>query len=341
MTAHLIIHEVGPSVTLQDLGRPGFRSQGLMQGGAADPLALHEIAALLNQAADLASIEMAGIGGTFEVTEDCVIALTGAEMDARVDGLRLGWNASHNLPAGARLSIGGARRGTYGYLGFAGGVDAAMQMGARSRHINARVGTVLTVGQRFPLGDTTHAKADQLFDPDDRLSGGTVRIVPSMQTANFEDAVRKRFSSTMFRKDARANRMGVRMDHDGEGFFASDTLSIVSEVIAIGDIQITGDGAPFVLLCECQTTGGYPRIGTVIPSDLSKVAQANTGTDIRFEFVTVKDAIEIEKAARARQSSLKSRLRPLLRDPRDIHDLLGYQLVSGAVSATADPFATR
>lgn len=341
MNTHLIIHEIGPSVTLQDLGRPGFRSQGLMQGGAADPLALLELAALLNQPVDLACIEMAGIGGTFEVTEDCVIGLTGAEMDVRIDGLRLSWNATHTLPAGVRLSIGGARRGTYGYLGFAGGVDAPMQMGARSRHLNARIGTVLTSGQRFPLGETTRAKAGQLFEPDDRLSGGTVRIVPSMQTANFEDAVRQRFSSTRFRKDARANRMGVRMDHDGEGFFASDTLSIVSEVIAIGDIQITGDGAPFVLLCECQTTGGYPRIGTVIPSDLSKVAQANTGTDIRFEFITVKNAIEIEKAARARDSSLKSRLRPLLRDPRDIHDLLGYQLVSGAVSATADPFEMR
>ena len=132
--------------------------------------------------------------------------------------------------------------------------------------------------------------------------------------------------------------MGVRMDQPGEGFSAADTLSIVSEVIVPGDIQITGDGAPFVLMCECQTTGGYPRIGTVIPSDLPKIAQAPAGAEIRFEFVTRDEAVDIERRARGDLKKLAQRVHPLIRDPHKIQDLLSYQLISGAISASADPF---
>lgn len=130
------------------------------------------------------------------------------------------------------------------------------------------------------------------------------------------------------------------MASDGEGFFAEGGLSIVSEVIAEGDIQITGDGAPYVLMCECQTTGGYPRIGTVIPADLPRVAQASVGAPLRFRFVTLEEARAIEVKSRAEMKSLGGRIQTLVRDPRDISDLLAYQLVSGAVSATDDPFCS-
>ena len=128
------------------------------------------------------------------------------------------------------------------------------------------------------------------------------------------------------------------MDQDGEGFFASDGLSIVSEVIVTGDIQVTGDGAPYVLMCESQTTGGYPRIATVIPCDLPKVAQAAVGAPLRFEFISLEEAIALETRARAALKALSGMVEPLVRDPHDIADLLSYQLISGAVSAIADPF---
>ncbi|HBU55208.1 MAG TPA: urea amidolyase, partial [Sulfitobacter sp.] len=136
----------------------------------------------------------------------------------------------------------------------------------------------------------------------------------------------------------RANRMGVRMDHDGDGFSAEGGLSILSEVIVPGDIQITGDGAPFVLMGECQTTGGYPRIGTVIPRDLPRVAQAASGTAIRFEFITLEQAITLETQHRQDIKALGGQVTPLVRDPAKIRNLLAYQLVGGAISATDNPF---
>lgn len=340
MSGHLKIRTAGPALTLQDAGRSGYLALGLTRGGAADSLALREGAALLGQDHTLAAIEMVGMGGSFEASEDTVIALTGARMVATLDSAPLVWNASHMLPAGAKLVIGGVQAGAYGYLHVAGGFDAPLVMGARSAHLTAGVGAILKAGETLALGGPKSARSGYFLSPQDRSKGGVVRVMETVQTALFSGDTINRFEATTFRRDARGNRQGVRMDTDGEGFFAEGGLSIVSEVILPGDIQITGDGAPYVLMCECQTTGGYPRIATVLPADLPKVAQASVGSPLRFEFVTAKEAIAIERRARAEAKALAGQAQPLIRDPHDISDLLGYQLVSGAVSATTDPFET-
>ncbi|MDW3223339.1 MAG: biotin-dependent carboxyltransferase family protein [Paracoccaceae bacterium] len=340
MSAHLRVLSAGPAMSIQDLGREGHLAFGLTRGGAADRLALFEGAALLGQPAECATIEMVGMGGTFEATADTIIALTGARMAATLDGAPMVWNASHTLPAGAKLVIGGAQTGTYGYLHIAGGFDTPLYMGARATHLTAQIGAVLKTGDDIAFRPSTPARSGYFLLPDTRFQGGAVRVTPSFQSEHFSQETRNRFCQTTFRRDPRSNRQGVRMDADAPGFYAEGGLSIVSEVITTGDIQVAGDGAPYVLMCESQTTGGYPRIGTVIPSDLPKVAQAPVGTVIEFEFISHDTAIEIEKRIRNEIKTLSSRAQPLVRDPHDIPDLLAYQLISGTVSATADPFAS-
>ncbi|MEX3313965.1 biotin-dependent carboxyltransferase family protein [Sulfitobacter sp. PS-8MA] len=334
----LTILQTGPAMTVQDLGRPGYRALGLTHGGAADPIALHEGAALLGQDPNSAALEMAGSGGQFTADTDIRIALTGAQMQVNLDGEPLAWNASHLLPAGATLTIGGARDGAYGYLHLGGGFDVAPVMGSRSSHLAAGIGHQLQSGDSLPVGEDAGGETSQTLPRDSRFGAERVRIVASMQTDAFDDATRARFTQTTFRRDPRANRMGARMDHDGDGFATGGQLTIVSEVISPGDIQITGDGAPFVLMCECQTTGGYPRIGTVIPCDLPIVAQAQPGAALRFEFIDLDEALAAETRHRAALAALPKQRQPLLRDPARIRDLLAYQLISGVVSATADPF---
>ncbi len=170
------------------------------------------------------------------------------------------------------------------------------------------------------------------IDPHPRLDGGTLRIVPSLQTGLFDADQIARFEATEFRRDTRGNRMGVRLRGDAEGFHSEAGLSVLSEVIVSGDVQITGDGTPFVLLSECQTTGGYPRIGSVLPADLPYVAQARPGTPLRFRFVSLDEAVEIELRERDRRKNLHKSIQPLIRDPRDIADLLSYQLISGVTA---------
>ncbi|WP_340287671.1 urea amidolyase [Sulfitobacter pontiacus] len=338
MSATLTISQAGPALTIQDMGRPGWRAQGLTKGGAADPVALYEGAALLGQSPELAVIEMTGTGGTFTADADIRIALTGATMAANIDGDAIVWNASHMLPAGAKLTIGGTTGGTYGYLHVGGGIASDTLLGARASHLSAGLGQPLAAGDALPLGADKSRETGLQLPRDSRFDGGTVRVVASMQTDHFTADERKRFETTAFTRDPRANRMGVRMDHDGDGFSAEGGLSILSEVIVPGDIQITGDGAPFVLMGECQTTGGYPRIGTVIPRDLPRVAQAASGTAIRFEFITLEQAITLETQHRQDIKALGGQVTPLVRDPAKIRNLLAYQLVGGAISATDNPF---
>jgi allophanate hydrolase len=338
MSATLKILQAGPALSLQDLGRKGYRASGLTKGGAADPVALYEGAALLRQSVDHAAIEMAGSGGVFCANTDQRIALTGAEMAASIDGDPLAWNASHLLPASATLTIGGAKNGSYGYLHLGGGFDTPPRMGSRSSHLSAGLGQALQAGDLLPVGPDTAQETGMCVPAMARFGGGTLRVVASMQTESFALETRQRFEQTRFARDPRANRMGVRMDQPGEGFSTAGQLTIVSEVIVPGDIQITGDGSPFVLMCECQTTGGYPRIGTVIPGDLPRVAQAQTGAALRFEFVEMADAIAAQTRFEQELKTLASKVTPLVRDPADIRDLLNYTLIGGVVSANADPF---
>lgn len=326
--AELQVHRAGPGVTLQDMGRRGYLAQGLSRGGAMDRLALAEGAALLGQDAGLAAIEVAGSLLSVEADGPLRIALTGAPMRALCDGAPLVWNASHLLPAGARLELSGARGG-YSYLHIGGGIDAPEFLGARSAHLAAGIGAMVQAGDRLALGQDAGRTTGQTLTPQARFDGGPLRIIETPQTRLYPQAERERFTRTRFHKDARANRMGQKMVPDGAGFALDTGLTILSEAIVPGDIQITGDGAPFVLLAECQTTGGYPRIGTVLPCDLPRLVQAPADAALSFRFIPIEEAVAAERAEALRRADLSRDLRPLIRDPHDIPDLLAYQLISG------------
>jgi 5-oxoprolinase (ATP-hydrolysing) subunit C len=328
MMAEIRIHRAGPGVTLQDIGRAGYLAQGLSRGGAADQLALHEGAALLGQDTGLVAIEIAGSFLSLEVTAPIRVAFTGAPMRARADGVALSWQASHALAAGTRLDLAGSRGG-YSYLHVGGGIAAPQCLGASSAHLGAGIGRMLDTGDRLALGPDRGRAVGRTFTPLDRFEGGILRMIDTPQTALFTKSESRRFTDTIFHKDARGNRMGQKLVADGAGFAAQTGLSILSEAIVPGDIQITGDGAPFVLLAECQTTGGYPRIGTVLPCDLPRLVQAPGGAALQFQFISLKEAVALERSEARRRAEIGQTLRPLIRDPHDMADLLAYQLISG------------
>ncbi|WP_371168119.1 biotin-dependent carboxyltransferase family protein [Aliiroseovarius sp. 2305UL8-7] len=332
MSGVLKILTAGPGLSIQDQGRQGWLDQGLSKGGAADGLALVEGAALLGGSQTMMAIEMAGMGGDFSVGCDIRIALTGAPMSAKLDGDVLRWNASHSMQAGARLSIGAVTAGNYGYLTIGAGFDTPLQLNARSAHFAAGIGRALNAGDTLVLGTDGGGLTGQMIDPPDRFSGGSVRIVESYQSALFSPSERERFANTEFTRGARANRMGIQLDGPAKGFHSDSGRSVVSDVTLPGDIQIAGDGTPFVLMTECQTTGGYPRIGTVVPCDMPKLAQTPAGAALRFEWVSLEQAVALQRADTAARTGLGRKVQPMIRDPRGIADLLSYQLISGVVA---------
>lgn len=333
MTSALVLRRAGPGLTLQDGGRTGFFAQGISPGGAVDRLALIEAAALLGCEPGDAVLEMAGFGGLFEATGDLRVALTGAPMRASLNGEPLEWNACHRLREGDALDIGAAQAGIFGYLALGGGIDVANVMGSRSTHLLAGIGRRLGEGDRLDAGSDPRPERTGLrLEPGARFAGGTVRLIEGPQTRLFDSGTRERFIATAFRRDPRGNRQGARLLFDGEPFRVAGQLDIVSEIITAGDVQIAGDGSPFVLMPECQTIGGYPRIASVVPDDLAIVAQAAPGTVLRFEFIDAAAALDDYRRRRTAGHDLAGRVRPLVRDPASIPDLLGYQLISGATA---------
>lgn len=334
MNRMLDILSAGPAVTMQDGGRPGYLAFGLSRGGAADRLALAEGAALLGQEAAMAALEMAGFGGTFAVTEPVRIALTGAPMRVALDGVALVWNASHMVLPGQRLSIGAVEAGVYGYLSLGGGIATEPVLGSRAAHLTAGLGQTLAAGDRLALGPDRGEGVGLALQAGGHAGGGRVRVLPTAQTAMFSPGDRARFEATTFRRDPVGNRQGVRLS-GGAPFATEGQRSLLSEIVEPGDIQMTGEGVPYVLLAECQTMGGYPRIASVVPDDLPIVAQAAPGDSLRFRFVTLEEALADYRARRP-GGRLNIPLRRLLRDPREMADLLSYQLISGVTDGEGE-----
>ncbi|MEC8629477.1 MAG: biotin-dependent carboxyltransferase family protein [Pseudomonadota bacterium] len=329
----LILIQTAPGHSIQDLGRSGLRNMGLSRGGAADPLALHEAAALLGHCAPVAALEMAGIGGTFTVTAPTRIALTGAPMRAKIGTRDIQWNASHTLHPGEHLIIGAVTAGTYGYLTAAGGFATPEVLNSRSTHRTAGLTFDLQGRMRLPLLPDPNADASPMgLRPDNRFDGGDIRFIAGPQTDLFGVETLTRFQDTAFTRSATANRQGVRLDADTAPFRADMPDGFLSDFILEGDLQMTGDGRPYVLLCECQTIGGYPRIGTVIDADLPRIAQAPMGATLRFRMITLEAADEIAARYAKDIAALSRRATPLIRDPATIPDLLSYQLISGMIT---------
>ena len=326
----LTVHDAGPSVTIQDLGRPGWTARGLSQGGAVDRLALFEAAALLGADPAQAVLELMGFGGSFSSDHDMRIALTGAVMQANIDGMPVAHNTSQLLRAGQRLTIGGARQGVYGYLAFAGGIQTPPIMGSRAAHLTAGIGGLVQSGDNIALRIDPDPLAGPVTLPsDDRLGGGTIRVMPGPQTDYFAPDTLARFAETAFLRSPRGNRQGARLDCDGPGFMMAGAINIASDLVLPGDLQMTGDGVPYVLLAECQTIGGYPRIGTVIPADLPKIAQAMPGAPLRFAWLDIPDADATFEPEPATLQKLRRACTAMRRDPHEVADLLSYQLISG------------
>ena len=315
------ILEAGPQTTVQDEGRPGFLAEGLARGGAADRRALREAAALLGGAG--AAIEVAGAGLRLRLHAAATVALTGAPMRADVGGRLLAWHAAHALAAGDELALrpGG---GVFGYVTPAGGVATEPVMGSRAVQAAFGIGRALRAGDRLPVGGGTVPER-RLAAPEDRFAGGTLRCVPTPQTALFAPAEVERFEATAFRRDPRGDRRGVRLASDAAGFETAGQLALLSDFVLPGDVQMTGDGTPYILGPDAQTTGGYPRIAHVVAADLPRAMQAPPGASLRFRMIGVAEArlIALSRPATA----------PLLRDPTGIRDLGAFQLIDGVVDA--------
>jgi allophanate hydrolase subunit 2 len=248
---------------IQDVGRFGVAQLGLSQGGPVDLHAYCWANHLLANSMHCPVLEITLGQASFTAQEDTMVALTGANMMATLDGVaQKNWR-SFQIKKGQTLKLSFAQTGLRAYLAIAGGFAAQKIFGS-----SASVNQHRTVCRSVP----------KHFIPDyaDTIEIG---VLPSYQVESFPQLQRDRFFQSSFAVTPQSDRMGVRLT--GEAI-KCDTAGIISEGIALGAIQLPPDGQPIILLNDRQTLGGYPKIGCVSRLDLPKIAQARAGSVIRF-----------------------------------------------------------
>lgn len=272
-----------------------------------DGLALAAANALVGNPLNAAAIEFMLLGGAFTVEGPSArVAVAGAPCTVRLDREPVGAVRSVTLKAGQTLTVGTVKAGVYAYLAVAGGVGVEPQLGSVSLHARAGIGSLagrpLRAGDQLPLKLSEAPRRDELgLDPLALDPDAAVRVVLGPQDDHFTPGGIATFLSATYRVTPQADRMGYRLT--GPAIEHAHGYNIVSDGVVAGSVQVPGSGEPIVMMADRQTTGGYPKIATVISSDLRIMAHRRPGSPVRFQAIAVEEA---QRLARERAQFLNA-----------------------------------
>lgn len=324
----LAVEAAGPLTTLQDAGRAGLMRFGVPASGPVDRLAFAAAHAALGNPPGGTAVELSLGGIALRCLEGEVgFALTGGDFAARVDGAALGPSTTGVLRAGERLAVRDGAIGNWAILAFAGDLAAPRWLGSSATHALAslgggtvRAGDVLTIEARPP------AQARVLPLPP--ADAGPVRIVPGPQERWFAPDALATLLGFGFTAGAAFDRMGLVL---GGPPLPPRSLDMLSSPLVRGALQANGAGVLTLLLADHQSTGGYPRLATVIGADVDRLAQARAGAAVRFVAVTAAEAVA---AARTAAAATAAYLRRVAATEETLAERLAWaNLIDGVVDA--------
>jgi KipI family sensor histidine kinase inhibitor len=288
----------GLLTTVQDRGRFGSQQFGVTVSGAMDELALRVGNILVGNPQGAAGLEISLLGPQVRLLTDVVLAVTGAEMEADLDGEPVPGYQAILARAGQTLDIRHCRQGMRAYLCVGGGIEVPLRLGSRSTSLAAGFGGL----DGRPLRDGDTVRVGPLLGSLGRVAGRraperwrhpftvpqTVRVVFGPQEDAFTDAGKRTLLESSYAVSPSSDRMGCRLE--GPAIEHAGAADIISDWIPLGGIQVPGNGKPIILLADRQTTGGYTKIATVVGADIPKLAQLRPGDSVRFQAVTVEEA---------------------------------------------------
>lgn len=284
----LHISSAGPFVSVQDDGRPGYMRYGVPRSGPMDRIAFRILHAALETDISASAIEVSIGGLMLRTTGGPVTAgFVGGDFLLDINGERLAPWSVFTLPADSTLTIRPGATGSWGYLGFCGQIDSASWLNSHAMHLTSGL-----CGRPLKTGDTlniinAHSRTDlnaALPQPDFAAYEGRARVVIGPQEKFFDAHTLDMLLSKAFTITQDYDRMGMRLS--GPSLAPKAELSMPSEALLRGSVQVPGHGDPIILLADHQTTGGYPKIATVITADQDRITQARARDQIRFAAVT-------------------------------------------------------
>jgi biotin-dependent carboxylase-like uncharacterized protein len=332
--SRLVVASIGPASSVQDGGRPGSQRYGLTPSGAMDRLALAAANCLVGNELFAAAVEIGPFSAAFTARDGAVrVAITGAPRNVDIGGRPVPLETSVTLKDGETLSLGFARGGAFSYLAIEGAIQGEAVFGSLA--VNARAGLGSPYPRPLQAGDEFNVEAASRA-PEQRIelpkpASGPIRVVLGPQDDEFDDAQKALFLTSEWRISATSDRMGYRLE--GPAIKHLHGHNIVSDGTVDGSIQVPGNGAPIVLMPDRGTSGGYPKIATVISADVGRLAQTSAGTAFRFTAVSMEEAQDEARKFAQLLRSLPDRLRPVDTAELNIAALHDVNVAGHAVNA--------
>ncbi len=307
------VKKPGLLTTIQDTGRTGYQQYGIVVSGAMDNVA-HRIGNLLvGNDPTAATLEVTMMGPVLQLLDDTVIAITGADLSATIDGRAVKPWRSIYAKKGQTLAFGQPKHGVRAYIAVAGGINGNEVLGSKATYLKANMGGI--EGREIRKGDVL--SCGEMNDSHKKLSGRALspeiipnyandkpfRVIVGPDHHAFTEKGLTTFFNESYEITREVDRMGCRLsgpiiEHRGEA-------DILSDAITIGTIQVPASGQPIVLLADRQTSGGYTRIGTVITTDIPRLVQQMPGTKICFEQISVEKAQQLYRRQEKNMKQLK------------------------------------
>ncbi|MDR0751676.1 MAG: biotin-dependent carboxyltransferase family protein [Christensenellaceae bacterium] len=302
----------GPLSTIQDNGRIGYMDFGFSPSGCMDLESMHISNLLVGNHKNEAVIEITygGLSGVF--TSKAIFAITGADVCPTINGLAIPMYKAIEVKEGDVLACGYAKTGLRAYLAFCSGLYLKKVMGSASTNRACKIGGYLgrelraldllffnNINPKLKKLDRREIKAS-LYSNHVEL-----RSVRGADYDRFTDGGRRAFFSSNYRVSKDSDRMGVRLE--GSVVESRDGYDVISNGMALGEVQIAASGQPIIMAADRQTTGGYTKIVTVASIDMSYVAQVRPNDSVVFKELDYETLIKICNKRRKTISSLEKK----------------------------------
>ncbi|WP_299607166.1 biotin-dependent carboxyltransferase family protein [uncultured Aquimarina sp.] len=271
----------GMYTTIQDRGRFGFSKYGVPQSGAMDKRSFKLANALLGNDENCAVIEWMIMPPILKFYEESVIVLTGAICDPYMNDQPVKFNQPLIVNKGDVLRLKNISKGVFGYVGIKNGFCTNRVLNSRSQYKNITASEKLVktdeISYRIYCGFSTSLSSVKIES--DWLDQEVLEVYPGPEYDLLSDTEKTSILMRNFTISNESSRMAISLNEE----VGNNLTSMISVPVLPGTVQLTPSGRLIVLMRDCQTTGGYPRIFQLSEESINVIAQKRVGESVKFK----------------------------------------------------------